>query len=99
MLLAQPNLRFLIFEAAHNHRTLYGQIQNSGATLFGLDRDPLRLRITRIDSFAAMDRFHDLIAVRIAPGISVPVHVDPRKFGPYLAALNTGPNTDEGNPS
>lgn len=84
-LLAQPNLRFLIFEAAHNHRVLYDQIRASGATLFGLERDPLRLRISRLNGYADMDRFHDLIAVRIAPSISVPTYVDPRKFGRQLA--------------
>jgi FkbM family methyltransferase len=84
-LLAQPNLRFLIFEAAHNHLLLHEQIQASGATLFGLDRDPLRLRISRIDNFAEMGRFHDLIAVRIAPGIPVPARFDPRKFDPHFA--------------
>ena len=34
-LFAQPNLRFLIFEAAHNQMTLYDQIRASGTTLFG----------------------------------------------------------------
>jgi FkbM family methyltransferase len=82
-LLAQPNLRFLIFEAAHNHTKLYSQIRESGTTLFGLDRDPLRLRLSRIDSPADMRRFHDLIAVRLGSGISAPAHFDPRNFDTY----------------
>jgi FkbM family methyltransferase len=85
-LLAQPNLRFLIFEAAHNHRLLYDQIRTSGVTLFGLERDPLRLRIARIDRFEDLGRFHDLIALRIAPGLSAPASIDPRKLKLLLAA-------------
>jgi FkbM family methyltransferase len=79
-LLAQPNLRFLIFEAAHNRATLYDQVRASSTTLFGLERDLVRLRITRIDDPADMRRFHDLIALRIAPGVTVPSHFDPRTF-------------------
>ena len=77
-LLAQPNLRFLIFEAAHNRAVLYDQVRASSTTLFGLERDLVRLRITRIDAPADMRRFHDLIALRIAPGVAVPSHFDPR---------------------
>jgi len=84
-LLAQRNLRFLIFEAAHNHLTLYEQVRASGAALFGLDRHPLRLRITRIDTVADMNRFHDLIAIRIAPGTYVPSHADPRRLARTIA--------------
>jgi FkbM family methyltransferase len=85
-LLAQPNLRFLIFEAAHNQRLLYEQVRSSGLTLFGLERDLLRLRISRVDRFDDMGRFHDLIAVRIAGAALAPDHIDPRKLGAELSA-------------
>ena len=83
--LAQPNLSFLIFEGAHNHRMLYDQVRASGTTLFGLVRDPLRLRVSRVDGYAEMGCFHDLIAVQVAPTISAPTYIDPRKFGRQLA--------------
>ena len=79
-LLAQPNLRFLIFEAAHNHRVLFDQVNACKLTLYGLERDLLRLRISRVDHFDEMCRFHDLVAVRVAARVSAPTHVDPRKL-------------------
>jgi FkbM family methyltransferase len=85
-LLAQPNLRFLIFEAAHNHRLLYEQVRRSGLTLYGLERDLLRLRICRVNDFEDMTRFHDLIAVRIAHAALAPDRIDPRKLGVRLSA-------------
>ena len=63
-LVAQANLRFLIFEATHHHQNLYDQITNAGLVLYGLNRDPFRLRMTRIDEFHEMTSFHDFVAVR-----------------------------------
>jgi FkbM family methyltransferase len=63
-LLAQPNLKFLIFEAAHNQRELYDVIKSAGLVLFGLKRHPLLLRAIRVDDFSEMGDFHDLLAIR-----------------------------------
>lgn len=77
-LLAQPNLRFLIFEAAHHHQELYDDVRRSGLTLYGLDRSALKLGVTRVDDFKAMRAFHDLVAVRLRDGASAPASIDPR---------------------
>jgi len=67
-LLAQPNLSFLIFEAASNQASLYDSVRNSGLLLYGLRRDPLRLRADRVDHFDEMQKFHDLVAVKLSNG-------------------------------
>jgi hypothetical protein len=65
-LLAQPNLRFLIFESAHNQDKLYNAVMESGLTLYGLRRHPFMLRVTRIDSFAEVMDFHDLVVIKLS---------------------------------
>jgi len=77
-LLAQPNLRFLIFEASSNQRILHDLVRQSGRVLYGLNRDPLRLRITRIDRFEDLHAFHDLVAITLATPAAAPAVVDPR---------------------
>jgi hypothetical protein len=81
-LLAQPNLRFLIFEAAHNKRTLYRAVKTAGFILYGLKRHPLRLRIVRVDEFAEMLPFHDVVAIRIPDEASPPAEIHPQYLNP-----------------
>lgn len=63
-IVAQPNLKFMIFEAAHNHDTLFAQIKDAGFTIFGLRRNLLRKQVERVDSVSELRRFHDLVAVK-----------------------------------
>ncbi len=79
-LLAQPNLSFLIFEAAHNQSELFESVRSAGLALFGLERNILKLRLIRIDNFSEVALFHDLVAARIPDGIA------PKK----LTALDLG---------
>lgn len=76
-LVAQPNLRFLIFEAAHHHQKLYDQVTGAGLKLFGLNRAPFRLRLTRVDKFSEMEAFHDFVAVRVTEGAPLTKTVRP----------------------
>jgi FkbM family methyltransferase len=76
-LLRQPNLKFLIFEAAHNQRELYDAIISSGMTLFGLKRHPFLLRANRIDKFSDLEKFHDLLAVRWTKPLRPPTSSHP----------------------
>ncbi len=76
-LVQQPNIRFVIFEAARNADLLYRTVVASDMTLFGLNRHPLRLRLTRIDTLAEIGRFHDVLAVALRPQISAPKLTSP----------------------
>ena len=67
-LLAQPNLSFLIFEAASNQAKLYSAVKEAGLLLYGLKRHPLKLIASRVDHFDEMKAFHDLVAVRKSSG-------------------------------
>lgn len=64
-LAAEPNLKFLIFEAAHQQPLLFQQLTGVGMTLFGLKRTVLRRRVERVSSVGDMRRFHDLVALRL----------------------------------
>jgi FkbM family methyltransferase len=83
-LVAQPNLRFLIFEAAHHHQDLYDHVTDAGLILYGLNRDPLRVRITRIDRFSEMSSFHDFVAMRLAEGAQPPKGSSPTQMSRYF---------------
>jgi FkbM family methyltransferase len=63
-LLAQPTMRFLIFEASNNPKALYDEVRKAGLALYGLVRHPLLMRYHRIDSLADFDQFHDVIAIK-----------------------------------
>lgn len=64
-IVAQKNLRFLIFEAAHHHELLFDKIRSAGLTIFGLRRTIFKKQLQHVDSAAALRAFHDLVAVRI----------------------------------
>ncbi len=64
-LLAQPNLQFLIFEAAHNHDQLWELVRSAGLTPFGLCRNLFRTRVMPITTPAGIRRYHDVVAVRL----------------------------------
>lgn len=84
-LVDQPNLSFLVFESAHNKSLLFETIRASGLVLYGLKRTLLRVRLSRIDGFSEVARFHDLLAVRIDERIA-PKSTSPRALGALLAA-------------
>ncbi len=84
-LLAQPNLKFIIFEANHNHGELFDMVKASGLRLFGLERRALRLRLGRIDRLDEMMRYHDLIALRLRPGVEPEASMHPRALAPLLS--------------
>lgn len=74
-LLQQPNLKFLVFEAAHHQATLWKLIQGSGLRLYGLRRLVFGKRLRAVTSFAEMAQYHDLVAIRnpepLPPDVSV----------------------------
>lgn len=74
-LLQQPNLKFLVFEAAHHQATLWNLIQESGLRLYGLRRLVFGKRLRAVTSFADMAQYHDIVAVRsvepLPPDVSV----------------------------
>ena len=65
-LLAQPTMRFLIFEASNNPKALYDDVRAAGLLLYGLVRHPLLMRYRRIDSLGQLGQFHDVIAIKTA---------------------------------
>ena len=79
-LLAQPDLKFLIFEAAHNQRELYDAVKSAGLVLFGLKRHPFLLRAIRVDDFSEMGDFHDLVAIRRTERMSPSKAAHPKFF-------------------
>jgi FkbM family methyltransferase len=83
-LLSQPNLRFVIFEAAHNQKFLYDAVHASGLVLYGLRRHPLLLRIDKVEQFAELLKFHDLVAIRVPKGFVCPSKADPKQFANLL---------------
>jgi FkbM family methyltransferase len=64
-LLAQPTLRFLIFEASNNPQVLFDDVRAAGLRLYGLVRHPLLMRYERIDTLLDLARFHDVIAIKV----------------------------------
>ena len=89
-LLAQPNLTFLLFEAAHNQEELFSLVRESGLTLYGLRRTVLRCRIRRVDVAGEILQFHDLVAVRLRAGAPAPDDIHPIRLreglGPAVRA-------------
>jgi hypothetical protein len=79
-LLRQPNLRFLIFEAAHNHKQLWDLIQESGLILYGLRRLVHTRQVKRVEVFEQMMKYHDLVAIRPRAGEPVPQVATPRRL-------------------
>ena len=84
-LLAQPNLKFIIFEANHNHAELFDLVAKAGLKLFGLERRALRLRLGRIDTLDDMLAYHDVIALRLKPGFEPDTSQHPASLVPHLA--------------
>jgi FkbM family methyltransferase len=64
-LLAQPGLRFIIFEAASNSAELYGLVRDAGLTLYGLVRHPVLMRYGLIETQADMSAYHDMVALNV----------------------------------
>jgi FkbM family methyltransferase len=76
-LVSQENLRFIVFEAAHNRHELWDIVQASGLQLYGLCRRIFRMRIQRITSPDEMSSFHDLVAVHLINAMTPPEFVHP----------------------
>lgn len=64
-LLAQPGLRFIIFEAASNSAELYGLVRDAGFALYGLVRHPVAMRYRLIETQADMSAYHDMVALNV----------------------------------
>jgi FkbM family methyltransferase len=79
-LLAQLNLRFLLFEAAHNQNQLFSLVREAGLTLYGLRRTVLRCRVRRVDAPSDLSDYHDVVAVRLRPGSQAPRDIHPIKL-------------------
>lgn len=75
-IVGQANLKFMIFEAAHNHAQLFGQVTSAGMTIFGLRRTLFRKQVQQVNSVGELRQFHDLVAVRTvntAPHSAMPM--------------------------
>ena len=84
-LLKQPGLRFLIFEAAHNHRQLWDLIEAAGLTLVGLRRIVHARQVQRVEAFEQMLDYHDLVAFRPRAGEPVPHVATTHKLRSFVA--------------
>ena len=65
-LLNQSTLKFLIFEAAHNHKDLWDMVKSSGLVLYGLRRLVFSKQICKVESLSDLYLYHDLVAVRFS---------------------------------
>jgi FkbM family methyltransferase len=84
-LLRQPNLRFLIFESAHNQQQLWEIIAASGLTLYGLRRRVFIKQVQKVESYEQMSRYHDLVAVRLHANGPIPSVASPSELSRKLA--------------
>lgn len=83
-LVAQPNLAFLVFEAAHHHEELWRIVTGAGLQVYGLCRRPLGLRVQRCKEFADLANYHDLLGVRLANPDQAPEHCHPSRLAGLL---------------
>jgi FkbM family methyltransferase len=83
-LLKQPNLRFLIFEAAQNQKQLWDFVQASGLTLYGLRRLVFTKQIQQIESLEQIKLYHDVVAIRLPDGLKPPRQINPDKLGKMI---------------
>jgi FkbM family methyltransferase len=83
-LLQQPNLRFLIFEAAHNQSQLLDLVRDAGLQLFGLCKSLLRSRIRAVDAMEQMSAYHDMIAIRLPQALKGLRETSPTEVGRLL---------------
>lgn len=86
-LLQQPNLRFLLFEAAHEQHELLNLVRNAGLSLYGLCRSPLRSRIRAVETLEEMSRYHDILAVRLPQELKRLRFTSPRQIGRRLRLM------------
>jgi len=87
-LVRQHNLRFLIFEAAHNQRQLWDAVSGAGLIPYGLSRRVahiFKIQLVRVQSFEELPRFHDVVAVRLRAGAAPPDQIGPSALEPLLA--------------
>lgn len=85
-LLSQPNLRFLIFEAAHNHADLWRMIHDEhGFKMYGLERRVFARNLVLIPEQAGMCTFHDIVAVSWRKSEPPPDQAHPHRLGALLS--------------
>jgi len=84
-LVRQDNLRFIVFEVAHNQPELWNIVQSCGLHLYGLCRRVFRMQIQLISSPAEMSKFHDVVAVRLTSGAKAPGRVHPIRLRRLIA--------------
>ena len=77
-LVSQANLRFMVFEAAHNQRELWDIVRSGGLKLYGLCRRILRMQLQLLTSPEQLSKFHDLLAIRLSNGVTPPKSVSPK---------------------
>jgi hypothetical protein len=86
-LVQQPNLRFLLFEAAHEQNELLHLVQNAGLSLFGLCRSPLRSRVRVVETVEEMSGYHDMLAIRLPEDLKSLRVTSPRQIGRRLRRM------------
>ena len=77
-LIKEPNLRFIVFEAAHNQQLLYNMVRESDLELYGPKRTVFSKTVERVDVFEQMLTYHDLVAVRFPYK-----DIAPKRLGSY----------------
>ncbi len=83
-LLAQPEMQFVVFEAAQNQRVLFDFALQAGCVLFGLKRTFITKQVEHISRFDQMKFYHDLVAVRLPGSASIPDSIGTYKLGKML---------------
>lgn len=83
-LLQQSNLKFIVFESAHNRQELYDMVKQSGLALYGLERAIFAKTVRRVDTFEQMLAYHDLVAVRVPSIGNAPVTVHSKDLAHIL---------------
>jgi FkbM family methyltransferase len=86
-LLQQPNLRFLLFEAAHEQNELLHLVRSAGFSLYGLCRSPFRSRIRVVETIEEMSRYHDMLAIRLPGDLKSLRITSPRQIGRRLRLM------------
>lgn len=89
-LLNQSSLKFLIFEAAHNHKKLWGMVESSGLTLYGLRRLVWSKQISKVESLSDIYLYHDLVAIRLPTSVATPQTINPIHLGNLIRNAHAG---------
>jgi FkbM family methyltransferase len=80
-LLRQPNLRFLVLEAAFNREQLWDLIQGAKLVLYGLKPRLFVREVRRIPGLEQLRDYHDVVVVRPEAGGQLPERATMSAFG------------------